>query len=94
MKIMAVCGTGLGSSFILELNIEAVLKELGVEGVTVEHTDLGSVTPEMADVFIATLDLAEGMREVPELIVLNSIIDKAELLEKLTATLRRHGKYE
>ena len=30
MKITAVCGTGLGSSFMLEMNVKKVLKELGV----------------------------------------------------------------
>jgi PTS system ascorbate-specific IIB component len=29
-KIMAVCGSGLGSSFMVEMNITEVLKELGV----------------------------------------------------------------
>ena len=33
MKILAVCGSGLGSSFMLSLSIQDVLKEMGVEGV-------------------------------------------------------------
>lgn len=28
MKIMAVCGSGLGSSFMMEMNIKKVLKKL------------------------------------------------------------------
>ena len=31
MKIMAVCGSGLGSSFMVEMNIKKVLKKIGVE---------------------------------------------------------------
>ena len=42
MKFLAVCGSGLGSSFMVEMNIKKVLKELGVTGVEVEHTDVGS----------------------------------------------------
>ena len=30
MKILAVCGSGLGSSFMLEMNIKKVLTQLGV----------------------------------------------------------------
>jgi len=29
-KIMAVCGSGLGSSFMVEMNITDILNELGV----------------------------------------------------------------
>ncbi|SUH02723.1 sugar phosphotransferase component II B [Salmonella enterica subsp. enterica] len=28
MKIMAICGSGLGSSFMVEMNIKKVLKKL------------------------------------------------------------------
>lgn len=89
MKIMAVCGSGLGSSFMLEMNIQAVLKELGKTDIQVEHTDLSSVTPDMADIFVVSLDLADGMRDVPALIVLNSIIDKEELHTKLVNMLEK-----
>jgi ascorbate PTS system EIIB component len=32
MKFLVVCGNGLGSSFIVEMNVKKVLKELGIEG--------------------------------------------------------------
>ena len=44
MKIMAVCGSGLGSSFMVEMNIKKVLKKIGVEA-EVEHSDLASALP-------------------------------------------------
>ena len=37
MKILVCCGSGLGSSFMIEMNIENVLNELGVKGVEVNH---------------------------------------------------------
>lgn len=39
MKIMAICGSGLGSSFMVEMNIKKVLKKLEIEA-EVEHSDL------------------------------------------------------
>lgn len=30
-KILVVCGNGLGTSFIVEMNVKAILKELGLE---------------------------------------------------------------
>lgn len=51
MKIMAVCGSGLGSSFMMEMNIKKVLAKLGVEA-EVSHTDLSSVVADDADLFV------------------------------------------
>ena len=37
MKIMAVCGSGLGSSFMVEMNIKKVLKKLNIDAVLPLH---------------------------------------------------------
>lgn len=83
-KIMAVCGSGLGSSFMVEMNITEVLKELGVsdqyEGC---HTSLADATSDDADIFVTGLDLADSASHLPNLIVLNSLLDKEELKEKI-----------
>lgn len=83
-KIMAVCGSGLGSSFMVEMNITEVLNELGLsdqyEGC---HTSLADVTSNDADIFVTALDLAESANHLPNLIVLNSLLDKDELREKI-----------
>ena len=73
MKIMAVCGSGLGSSFMMEMNIKKVLKTIGVEA-EVEHSDLGSVTPDVADVFVMAKDIAYSAN-LPEqkVIIINNI---------------------
>lgn len=83
MKIMAVCGSGLGSSFLVEMNIKKVLVKIGVEA-EVEHSDLSSATPGTADLFVMGKDIAESA-SVPEdkLVVLNNIVDMNELEEKL-----------
>ncbi len=59
MKIMAICGSGLGSSFMVEMNIKKVLKKMGVEA-EVEHSDLSSATPGAADVFVMAKDIADS----------------------------------
>ncbi|MFV0255261.1 MAG: PTS sugar transporter subunit IIB [Erysipelotrichaceae bacterium] len=40
IKILAACGSGMGSSMIIKMNIDAVLKELNIEH-TVEHVSVG-----------------------------------------------------
>ncbi|WML46701.1 PTS sugar transporter subunit IIB [Neobacillus sp. PS3-34] len=91
MKILAVCGSGLGSSFMLEMNIQQILNELGVKGVEVEHSDLSSATPDAADIFIAAKDIAEGMGHLGEVVVIDSIIDMDGLRSKLEEVLKQKG---
>ncbi|WP_067143452.1 PTS sugar transporter subunit IIB [Oceanivirga salmonicida] len=88
MKILAVCGSGLGSSFMLEMNIKKVIKKLGIEA-EVEHSDLASVTEGSADLFVMAKDIAESSSiDKEKIIVLNSIISKEELEVKLVEKLK------
>lgn len=84
MKIMAICGSGLGSSFMVEMNIKKVLKKLNIQA-DVEHSDL-SATPGAADLFVMAKDIAASA-SVPEaqLVVINNIIDINELEAQLCA---------
>lgn len=87
MKIMAVCGSGLGSSFMLEMNIKKVLTSLGIEA-EVEHSDLISVSENSADLFVMGRDIAESSPIPKEkIVILKSIISKVELEEKLKEKL-------
>ncbi|MCP3032513.1 PTS sugar transporter subunit IIB [Halobacillus sp. A1] len=83
MKFLAVCGSGLGTSFMVEMNIIQVLNELGVTGVEVSHSDLSSASPGDADVFFLAKDIAEGNDHLGEVVVLDNIIDMDELKEKV-----------
>lgn len=47
-KVLVVCGNGLGSSFIIEMNVKKILTELGMQA-EVSHTDLASSKSEQAD---------------------------------------------
>ncbi|MBF0752413.1 MULTISPECIES: PTS sugar transporter subunit IIB [Pasteurellaceae] len=83
MKIMAVCGHGIGSSFMMEMNIKKALKKLGIEA-EVAHTDLASVTVDDADVFVMARDIAKSS-PIPEdrVIVMKNIVSVTEFEEKL-----------
>ncbi|MCL2347190.1 MAG: PTS sugar transporter subunit IIB [Planctomycetaceae bacterium] len=83
MKILAVCGNGLGSSLILKMNIQSVLKELNLTNVQVDHCDLTSVASENADLIVVTKDLASNFNGSVPLISLASVMSKHELREKL-----------
>ena len=81
MKIMAVCSTGLGSSFMIELKVKEIMKELGITA-EVNHSDLGSVTPDMADFFICTNDLANSLH-AGDVVAIPNITDKEAMKTKI-----------
>ena len=84
-KILCCCGSGLGSSLMVEMNVQDVLKDLGVDGVEVEHS-VSDVMPGAADLFIVGRDLGDFIAGVPdnEKVVLDNILDKEELKAKLS----------
>mgnify|MGYP004443545171 CR=1 FL=1 len=90
MKILVCCGSGLGSSFMIEMNIQNVLNELGVKGVEVTHSDLASAKGIQADVYVATKDLSSRLEGLGgEVVSLNNMIDSKELKEKLEEVLKK-----
>ena len=89
MKIITACSSGLGSSFMTQLNIEKALKNLGVE---TDHMDIASVTPTSADVLFVGRDIAEAaVGLMPDVVVLDSLIDMDNITKQVAAALERHG---
>jgi len=87
VKILVCCGSGLGSSFMIEMNINKVLAELGVQA-EVEHSDLSSAKGMKANIYVGTRDIASQLESLEgEVVSLNSMIDLAELKEKMRAVL-------
>lgn len=86
-RIMAVCGSGLGSSFMVEMNVNEVLSELGLSGYEVSHSSLADATADQADIFITARDLEDSASHLPNLIVLDALFDKDELKAKLKEKL-------
>lgn len=91
LRIGTACGSGLGSSFMVQMNIESILNDLGVSGVEVEHYDLGGADPNAADVWIVGRDLEDSAGHLGDVRILNSIIDMDELRELVTAICQGKG---
>ncbi|WP_297572384.1 PTS sugar transporter subunit IIB [uncultured Deefgea sp.] len=89
MKIMIVCGNGLGSSMMLEMTVNSVLKEMGVIA-EVGHTDLFSAKGEVADLFVGSHEimsqLDDGSRQLAGV---RNIMDKAEVRAALELKLNQ-----
>lgn len=61
MKILAVCGFGVGSSMVLKMSIDKVVKELGLKA-TVENTDLSTAKATPADIYFTSNELLTELK--------------------------------
>ena len=72
MKILTVCGLGQGSSLILRMNVESVLKEMGIAA-EVDNSDVSTAVFSKPDLIITNKELAENLKDssIPVVIVKN-----------------------
>lgn len=92
MKLIAVCGQGLGSSLIIEMNIKDVVEDLEQDDIEIGHTNLNSFDPEDKSItaIICGKDLEESIN-FEHKIVLENLFDKNELKEKLIEFLNEYN---
>lgn len=89
LKILAVCGMGLGSGLLLRMQAEKALKQLGVTA-DVEVADIGMAraSAQSADLIITSNELAEQLGKVKARVVtVTNFIDLNEMVTKLRAVL-------
>lgn len=83
MKILTVCGLGMGSSLILRMNVETVLKKHGVEA-NVEHMDVSAAASAQADLVITNAELVGNLQHLScPVVVVNNYIDTNEITQAL-----------
>lgn len=89
MKILAVCGMGLGSGLLLRMQAEKALKQIGVQA-ELEVADIGSARAlaSTADIILTSNELAEQLGPVkPKVVTISNFIDLNEMVTKLGAAL-------
>ena len=89
MKIVAICGAGVGTSGILKVNAERVLQRLGLSA-TVVATDLESLHAEADDaqIILTSPEFVEAIGATSaDVIVDENYFDTSELTAKLEAAL-------
>lgn len=90
-KIQCVCGVGLGSSFLVEMNVKKVLRTLGLKDIEVEHSAATDAFKGSADLYVCGKDMVNTIEKIGPCIALNNIISVAELEEKLTQYFKEKG---
>lgn len=89
MKIITVCGMGIGTSVLLKMNTEKALISLGVDA-DVEAADIGTArgAARSANLVLTSADLVEELGEVPaKVVVISNFTSVAEVTQKLSDAL-------
>ena len=88
MKILAVCGMGFGSSMILKMTMEHVLKDLGIKA-DIVIADIGTANSESADLIVTSHEFANMLRgrNIP-MVEMKNYVDRNEMKAKLMPLLK------
>lgn len=91
LRVLAVCGAGMGSSLILRTTAEAALADLGVPA-RLDHTDVSSARSATADVVVAQATYLGELGELaPVMVPIDSFVDRRHVQERLADALRKQG---
>jgi PTS system ascorbate-specific IIB component len=89
VQILTVCGAGIGTSEILRVTAQRALQRLGIDA-TVTATDADHVRDlgDEVQVILATSEKVAAIgRTYAQIIVIENILDQAEVEEKLADAL-------
>ncbi|MCG8485780.1 MAG: PTS sugar transporter subunit IIB [Clostridia bacterium] len=89
MKIVTVCGMGFGTSLMLKMTIEDILKQNNISDAQVDAWDLGSVKGRTADLFVASEDMKSNFTDIEgKIIFINNLTDEKEIKEKVLEAVK------
>lgn len=88
MKIATLCGMGFGTSMMLKLTVEDILKEEGITGHKVIPWDLGSFKGQQVDLVIAPTDMERHLKDSETKVVyIKNLVDEEEISRKLLSAI-------
>lgn len=87
MKILTVCGMGFGSSMMLKMTIEKILKEKGIKA-DVETADFTTASSTYADIIFTNEEFARQLNDGKVKVVsIKNIADANEVRAGLDSVL-------
>lgn len=83
-KILCFCTCGLGTSMILNMNIQKAVSELNLKNIEVQQTNINEVEEDKADLFICAQDLLDSVSHINNIIGIKDIMNIDEYKEKIS----------
>lgn len=91
LRVLAVCGVGMGTSLILKMTAEDALRDIGVDA-RVEHADLSSARGMTADVVIGQGMMTGEIADLaPVVLDVDDLLDRPGLAARLREALTAQG---
>jgi PTS system ascorbate-specific IIB component len=88
MRIATLCGMGFGTSMMLKLFIEEILKAEGLKAEVIPW-DLGSFKGQQVDIVVAPTDMQMHLKGAnAKVVLIRNLVDKAEIKEKIVSAIQ------
>lgn len=91
LKVLAVCGLGMGTSLILRMTAESVLRRMGVNA-AVQNTDISAARSTEADVIVGQdMHMSELQGAAPVIVTVDDFVNEDALEARLRPALEDAG---
>ncbi len=90
MRIITVCGLGVGSSLIMKMTVDSAMNQLGVK-CSIEHWDMGTVKGKPCDLIVTTEEFQKNFQDQKNVVYLKNMVDVKEAKEKLETYLKENS---
>ena len=90
LKILTVCGNGIGSSLMLAMKIEELCKEEGINDIAVESADFNSALSKDVDIIVTVKVIASQFPENKNVIITRSYTNKKKIKEDVLENIRQY----
>ena len=87
IKVLTVCGNGIGSSLLLKLKIEEIAKEEGID-VDAESIDSGSAAGRKVDLIVTVKEFKNLFAEDQKIAIIRSYTNKKKIKEDVLPALQ------
>lgn len=79
MKIVTVCGNGIGSSLLLKMKVEAITKDMGMTNVEVSSCDSNAAVGQHADVYVTVKEFKDIFPEGTNVCIVKSYTNRKKI---------------
>lgn len=88
MKVVTICGNGIGSSLMCRMKIEEILEEENISNVNVESSDFNSALSKGADLYVSVEELVSQLPDSVNKAVIRSYVNKKKIKEDVLEAIK------
>ena len=91
LKVITVCGNGIGSSLMLKMKVEELAKENGIS-IDAESIDSNAAVGKQADLFVTVKEFADIFEKKQKVAITRSYMNKKKIKEDVLPALLELSK--